>query len=423
VDNEHFSSRIVELGGGARIGLYYEPKKLAANSHVAVLYSDRNFGVEAPAADLASRGYRALYVSYPPLPPGENGTPYDGFLEVSRGITFLRSLTGVERVVIEGWGAGAGSVILYANLAANGPAACQRNEILFPCKTEQASSLAKPDGVVLLDPGGGGTRAANIDPAYDGATRRRSDLDMYSPANGYDVATGTAQYSTDFRKRYFAAQQARNEQVLNGALARFKALQAQGKSAADEPMFVPGAVNSGEFSSLVLADLSLLSHTKKPHVLLKADGSKPMAILRSIRPPRGPVGDKAIQAVVSKTSRPADPRYSLQDYLASVGSRTTRDYAITEDDVRGIDWKMSLSVGGASNAAGISVPTLIATMTCFQFVVGSEITFDQLASRDKTMVGVEGSEHEFTPCKPEYGDTRTRLFDYIGEWLGKPGRF
>ena len=71
VNNDRYRSTIVELGGGARVGLLYEPKTPGPNSRVAVLYSDRNFGVDPPVAELATRGYRALYVSYPPLRPGE----------------------------------------------------------------------------------------------------------------------------------------------------------------------------------------------------------------------------------------------------------------------------------------------------------------------------------------------------------------
>jgi hypothetical protein len=38
-------------------------------------------------------------------------------------------------------------------------------------------------------------------------------------------------------------------------------------------------------------------------------------------------------------------------------------------------------------------------------------------------VSSEGSGHLFTPCRPEYGDTKKRSLDYIDSWLAKPGRF
>jgi hypothetical protein len=56
-------------------------------------------------------------------------------------------------------------------------------------------------------------------------------------------------------------------------------------------------------------------------------------------------------------------------------------------------------------------------------MVPDEIVFDHLASKDKTLVYVEGSTHVFNPCKPEYGDTAKRAFDYVDSWLAKPQRF
>ena len=69
------------------------------------------------------------------------------------------------------------------------------------------------------------------------------------------------------------------------------------------------------------------------------------------------------------------------------------------------------------------MPALVVTNTCFQFVVPSEIVYDHISAKDKTYAGVEGSEHFFTPCKPEFGDTKKRLFDYVDGWLAKAGRF
>ena len=51
------------------------------------------------------------------------------------------------------------------------------------------------------------------------------------------------------------------------------------------------------------------------------------------------------------------------------------------------------------------------------------VVYDHIAAKDKTYAGVEGSEHFFTPCKPEFGDTKKRLFDYVDGWLAKAGRF
>jgi hypothetical protein len=180
-------------------------------------------------------------------------------------------------------------------------------------------------------------------------------------------------------------------------------------------------VNAADLASLHHTDLTVLSHTRKPHTLLKADGSQPVVVVTSIRPAGGPVGDEALKKAFAQNDHPRNNE-TVRQFLANDAVRTTRDFALTADDVRGIDWKSSNDASPAQ-AEGISVPTLVETNTCFQFVVPSEIVFDHIAAKDKTYFGVEGSAHFLTPCAPQYGDTKARLFDFIGNWLAKPGRF
>ncbi len=417
---DHYRSSFVKLGGTAADGLLYEPLTPRPNTRVAVLYSNSSFNFDPPAAELASRGYRVLFVPHPRS--GKTASPFDGFVEASRGIAYLRTLPGIEHVVVAGWGAGAVTMTLYADVAAHGMAACAGKEKISPCTKEQASNLARPDGLILFDPGlGSGSKVSNIDPAFTGDVRNKPDLDMFATVNGYNVSTGTATYSAEFSKKYFAGQSARNNQVIDAALARLKALDEDDSKTIDEPLFAPGAANMGAAASLHNADLRFISHTRRPHPLLKADGSKPEVILRSIRPITSPVGDDAIKKAVARYSQP-NPAYTVREYLANDAIRTTKDFALTEDDVIGVDWKSS-NTGTPAQAEGVTVPTLVMTNTCFQFIVASEIIYDHLAAKDKTFAGVEGSEHFFTSCGPQYGDPKQRLFDFVADWLGKPARF
>ena len=81
-----------------------------------------------------------------------------------------------------------------------------------------------------------------IDPAVTADVNVRNPaLDMFSAANGFDAAAGRATYSPDFAKRFYAAQSARNMQVLAGALERLKLVEAgKGEFANDEPLVIPG---------------------------------------------------------------------------------------------------------------------------------------------------------------------------------------
>jgi hypothetical protein len=61
--------------------------------------------------------------------------------------------------------------------------------------------------------------------------------------------------------------------------------------------------------------------------------------------------------------------------------------------------------------------------TCAQRVVFLEIACDHSAAKDKEFIGIEGADHNFHPCRPEFGDTYKRAFDFVGNGLNKPGRF
>ena len=412
---DRYRADLVKLGGTAADGLLFEPVALGANPRIAVVTT---YGV--PAVELSNRGYRVLLVRHLNT-PGDISSPLNGFEEISRGIAYMRKISGVERVAVLAWGGGSTTMILYADVAEHGPAACQGKQVLFPCAAEQASGLAKPDGLVLLDPGSGaGLKILNVDPAYESATSRRADLDMFTAANGYNLATGTATYSAEFQKRYYAAQSERNNQAIDQAIARLKIVE-QNNSSADEPLSIPGVVNTSGVASLHHADLVLLSHTKKPHPLLKADGTTPDVIIQSIRPTSDPASKEALEKAFNQYEHPRDT-LTLRQFLAGDAIRSTKDFALTEDDMVGIDWKSS-NAGEPGHAEGVTVPTLVMTNTCFQFVVPSEIVYDHLAAKDKTYAGVEGSEHFFTPCQPQFGDTKKRLFDYVDGWLAKPKRF
>ena len=64
----------------------------------------------------------------------------------------------------------------------------------------------------------------------------------------------------------------------------------------------------------------------------------------------------------------------------------------------------------------------IMAMSCHYFLVPDEMIFDNSAAHDKQYVLVERASRGFTACRPEYGDTEKRLFNYIDSWLSADGR-
>jgi hypothetical protein len=363
----------------------------------------------------AKRGYPTMMVNY-----YGRGQIYEEFLPpIAAAIRYLRSLPGVRTVVLAGHSSGGDELTFYQDVAENGAAACQGHDRIYPCKTGGVDGLPRADGMLVLDIFiGAPVRALAFDPAVNDEypNVRVRDLDMFDPQNGFDPRTHTGRYSPKFVRRFYAAQQARNQRLLDEALARLaKITEGQAKFRDDEPFTVAGGSESINGARLDLADRGLLSHTRAPHLLLKADGSSSVEIIPSL------LGGVATADDLDELYHTAQ-YVTVREYLSYYALRTTSDFRTTADDIKGIDWRSSAD-SAVGNIEGITVPTLVMAATCAAHLVTNEIVYDHSAAKDKRFVGVEGADHYFRPCRPEYGDTLKRTFDYVDTWLTQPGRF
>jgi hypothetical protein len=419
-----FKTTYIRLGN-SDAGMLYEPTAPGPKARIAVLFTHPNGNVfNGPMGpELVARGYRALAVEHH---IGNRRSPSEGWKTpknlpgISRGIEYLRSIPGVQRVIIMGHSGGGELIAFYGNISENGPAGCQGPEKIYPCSPDGLTGLAKPDGVVLLDATPGAlNRMQSIDPAIDGDNKARTkSLDMLLSANGFDGANKKATYSPEFAERFYAAQSARNMRLIAQAQDRVKAIEEK-KSlfSDDEVMVIRGAKENNGGARLSNPDpVHYIAHTKKPRLLLKTDDTQAEVIVPSLRLPNvgfaTEVGKLESNAIAT----------TVRQFLATSAIRTTPEYAQTVDDIVGIDWRSAV-ISTPGNAEGIKVPSLVMAMTCNYLLVPEEIIFDHMGSKDKTFAAVEGALHGFSPCKPEYGDTRKRLFDFIDGWLAKPGRF
>jgi len=303
-------------------------------------------------------------------------------------------------------------------VAENGAAACQVPERLIKCDPKGLDNLPKADAVMLLDSAAGAPeRTDALNPAVDlrYPRARNPELDMFSPQNGFNPATKSATYSPEFLKTFYAAQAAKANTVIDDALDRLALIEkGLGDYKDDEPFVVPGGALQVNGARPELADMRLLSRTHAPHTLLKADGTKPTQIIPQVY---GPLASPDNEDRLNATTLNA----TVRSYLSFQGLRVTPDYHSTEDNVVGIVWRSTAnSIEG--NLQGIKVPTLIVSGTCAPHLVLLEIGYDLSAAKDKTIVGLEGANHGLMPCRPEFGDTFKRGFDYIDSWLLQPGR-
>jgi hypothetical protein len=366
--------------------------------------------------ELAARGYRVMMMNYygPEI-------VYEEFLApLAAAVKHLRGIPGVQRVVMAGHSTGGAVLTFYQDVAENGPKACQGPERVYPCPGKNFENLPPADGVMILDSSAGALeRLIALDPSMNGRHPRARDpaLDMFEPRNGFDPQTKSGSYGADFVRLYLAGQSARQMNLIDEASRRLAKIDGgQGDFKDDEPFVVPGSsVHAYDGARLDLADLQLLSKTRAPHPLLKADGSMPTQIIHSTRPPL------ALADAMDRMSQTAQD-VTVRHFLSFLALRTTVDYKVSEDDVRGVEWR-SVANSVPGNMRGIRVPSLFMSATCAPHLVFTEIAYQQSSAKDKEFLGVEGADHEFRPCKPEYGDPTKHAFDYVDGWLQNPSRF
>ena len=401
---DEFTTTYVRLGPDTE-GLLLEP---VGESHdIGMVFSHPNadnFG-ERPGWYMVRRGYPVMLVNH------RGSTASDDLYlgGISLGIRYLRERQGLPHVVLLTHSGGGSLGALYQNVAENGASACNGPEKLYPCRAAGLDDLEPADAIVLMDSTlGAGHRATGVDPAITDAGRDPA-LDMFAAANGFN-ANAKADYPDEFIARFYREQSRRNNALIDAAVARLRAIEAgQGTFSNDEPLVIRGIGLRALGQRLYQPDTDLQAHTKAPHLLLRADGTDAQVVIESVREP----ATGHLRSLEVLGSMNADT--TVRDFLANFAVRTTDNFAMTADDVTGIDWASSYT-SSPSNAEGITVPALVLTMSCHYLVVPGEIIYEHLASKDKTYASVEGASHGFYPCREEFGDTVARTFDYVDRW-------
>jgi hypothetical protein len=426
-------------------------------AHVAVeITHDSSSYVNFQGCTLfAQRGYTSFCVDGPyGNATVSNKFAYYGLEQivptVASAINYLRTkVTGpaIDKVIIFGHSGGGSLQPFYENVAENGPSVCQRPEQIVPCIDTDLHNLPKADGVILFDahPGLGFGEFTYMDPSIivdanppgNVATNRDPNLDMFSTANGYNTATNGATYTSTFVKRFLAAQAIRNQDILNEALD----LLHQRRIATGNPNdmgddIVLDIVGGGDAARLWQAGSGganqstsgFLNCTQSPHILLSHDGTRPVQLVCSVRPPSG---NRA--AGITNNS---NLHLTVHNYLGVNTIRTNGRYSQTLNDVTGIDWESSATstlvnirgVGKRPNGTNKTTPLLIVANSGHYFLRLDEMIYDNAtATLDKTYAIEEGAVHGGTECTAcetllglpagFYGDTFGRTADFMAEWL------
>ena len=423
-----YKTTYVKLATGVP-GLLYEPLSPGPKAQIAVMimHTGGDYLTTTPCGELAKRGYGVLCAN--------NRSSKTGFmsdmdedqmlLDLKLGVDYLRHQPSVKKIVLLGHSGGGGLMAVYQNIAENGVKPCQGPEKLIPCP-DSLAGMPAADGVMLLDStwSQSVSTMVSLDPApiHQGNGQNLDPaLDMFNPANGY--SPNGSKYTDSFKKKFFAAQSATMNGLIQKAQERLALIKAgKGDFADDEPFLIHSNPSGNQ---LFQQDVSLWSHTRSAWPLLHPDGTITTEIVHTVRVPTG--GRSRTPSLVRGTVRT-----TVRTFLSTFAVRTTADFGYDASTIRGIDFQSNYAntVGAAE---GISVPLLQMGMTGSNEHFMAETVREHAKSADKTLAYVEGALHPFEPCtkcalaqgKPAnyYGDTVKTLFDYVDGWLSEPGRF
>lgn len=332
--------------------------------------------------------------------------PYD----VKAVVDYARGQPGITRVILLGHSGGSPMMSLYQAIAGRGQGVCERPEMFTTCAEENYGTLVPADGMVYPDahPGNPVQALRSLNPSVtivNGEKTVIPELDLYSPANGYN-AHGSSRYSPEFIARYYAAQSAK----MNELIAHVQAVQARvarGDYAYENDDFIllPGgnAVIAHAAPQLVPEMLS----TKKPAKLLRNDGTIVTGIVTSVM-----VADEDLAAGARLLEGTAI--HKLSTFMSSVAIRS-------RDSIIDIDYCSTIN-STTCLVQDIEAPTLFMAMGGYKFVRDHEIMYENSAAMDKDFVVIEGALHGYDPCircetsPGQYGNSTKNTFDYIRDW-------
>ncbi|MFM2444521.1 MAG: hypothetical protein RJB09_1707 [Pseudomonadota bacterium] len=401
--------RYIQFQPSATKGALYAPDTgQASNVAFLTIHRTSNFMNMIGTRELAKRGFLVLGMN----PRSDNNEAIVRFenvaLDIRQGVEFLRKQPGVTKVILIGFSGGGPATTFYQAVAEKGVSYCQGPNKLTQCP-DTLKDLPKADGMLLLDshPGNTVNGLRSLNPSVldeDDPSKVDASLDPFDPKNGFNP-NGHSTYAPEFLDRYFKAQAARMNRLIDKALAlRADVAAGRAKTTDDAPFIVyRGRARLMDFS------MSVHPATTQPHKLIKNDGTISTEIVRSVR-----VG-LSQNAKLDRTLENGTQFLTVESFLSANAIRA-------RDSMVEIDWCSSNNSTPCA-LREISVPMLIAAMGGHYFVADNEIHYDVAASKDKDYVVIEGAVHGQTPCEAcskltgqSYGNATKNLYDYVAKW-------
>ncbi|MGK0297353.1 MAG: hypothetical protein ACI9XC_000956 [Gammaproteobacteria bacterium] len=413
----------IQFKPSATKGALYLPDPVQfPDAHIAVIlmHRDSNFLSHIATREMSKRGLVVLAMN----PRCDNNeamcAPWENnALDVKQGMEYLRKLPGITQVVLFGHSGGGPTMSFYQAVAEAGVSFCQQPQKLMKC-SDSLAGLPLADAVILWDshPGNGVNAVRSINPAVtndidiidkNATPKIDNSLDPFNEKNGYNP-DGESHYSNTFKEKYFKAQSARMNGLIDIAQAKLKQIDAGTYGYPDDDVFI---VPRGNASRLYSMDLSIENSSTKPAMLLKNDGSiVDCCIVNSVR-----VAGQSPES--NKKFWGGTMFLSLKSFLSVRSIRSS-------NSIYGIDWCSSNNSAPCS-LQKVSVPLLVVAMGGYFFIHDGEIIYDMATSKDKEFIVVEGATHGGTPCKicmpagqpydGRYDNAVKNNFDYMAKWI------
>ncbi len=397
----------VQFSPSTTKGALYRPTSARPRVGVVLTHRTANFLSHIAARELSKRGFLVLAMNTR-FENNEAAVIWDEIaLDVKSGVEFLRKQPGISKVVLFGHSGGGTSMSYYQAVAEKGTAICKGAGKLVPCGDEIAG-LPPGDGVVFMDahPGNSINGLRSINPAVKDNDPAKIDpaLDPFNPENGFSP-TGPSNYSTSFKQRYFRAQAARMNGLIDSAQDKAKRMKDGSYPYSDDDIFI---IAGGQGARLISFDPSLRDRTAQPRKLLKNDGT-------------------ISTQIVASTMRYAAPRPRTTRFSGTARVLTVRSFLGT-NAIRATNSQDGIDYCSTNNSVpcavkSITVPVLFAAMGGYSFIRDNEIHYELAASKDKDYIVVEGATHGAMPCKEcedtpgQYSNSVKNFFDYVAKWI------
>ncbi|XRM47144.1 hypothetical protein ABZX51_010144 [Aspergillus tubingensis] len=419
---------MIDFDDDGVVGGLYRPNTTSPLSRIGVyvMHAEQDYLNFSACHELPRRGFTTFCANNDASKSGymTDINFEDMMTNVGQGMSYLRNLTEIDKVVIFGHSGGGAMMTAYQNIAENGVKACNGPERIYPCSDAMAD-LPAADGLILIDANYGLSTMAllSLNPAivdeHSGAKIDQS-LNLYNTANGFSESG--ANYTQSFKKAFEKGVVARNNRILKHAESRLAAINnGSGIFSDDEPFYIVDSMYVGFNNKFFAQDTRWIHHTTHPWPLLHRNGSITTQIVPSVRVPANfeSFADNFEGGALKTT---------IKRYLSTLAIRVTEDFEYKVDGFEGIVWNSS-QTAPLGNIGGVTVPLLNMGNTGHYEYLNAEKLHLAAGSKDAEIAFVEGAQHTIVTCTEcetypgEYGNTLYTAYNYMAEWLSKEGRF